>query len=396
MKAEKNILFITQWKFADALVQTYTLPYVNLIKEQSVFKSLYLIVLNGKLSKVNVFEHNGINVIELPYENVSFATVYPILKKLNAIIKEHNITNLHPWCTTAGAIGFLLKKCWNSKLYLVIDSFEPHAEAMVENGEWKDSSLKYRILVYLEKQQAKHADHLIFVASGMDKYVERKYKVIPKNNFIKPACVDVEKFGVEKQQIDQFKNENGLINKRICVYAGKFGGIYLDEEIFEFVKTAYDFYGDKFRFLLLSNIDDKHLNERLKKFKIPLSVVVKKFVPHEKVALHLLMADFAICPVKPVPSKRYCSPIKDGEYWASGLPVIITKNISDDSEIIEKSNSGYVLKELSTSEYRNAIQHIEELLEKENSIEIKKRIRQLAVTYRDFSIAKNVYTKIYG
>ena len=42
-------------------------------------------------------------------------------------------------------------------------------------------------------------------------------------------------------------------------------------------------------------------------------------------------------PVKPVPTKRYCTPVKDGEYWALGLPVIITEGISDDSGIIREN-----------------------------------------------------------
>ena len=33
MKREENILVFTQWSFKDALVQTYTLPYVTIIRK---------------------------------------------------------------------------------------------------------------------------------------------------------------------------------------------------------------------------------------------------------------------------------------------------------------------------------------------------------------------------
>ena len=33
MKLKGNILVLTQWSFKDALIQTYTLPYVEILRE---------------------------------------------------------------------------------------------------------------------------------------------------------------------------------------------------------------------------------------------------------------------------------------------------------------------------------------------------------------------------
>ncbi len=42
----KNILVLTYWSYRDALVQTYTLPYVRLIKQQLPAQSeIYLVTL---------------------------------------------------------------------------------------------------------------------------------------------------------------------------------------------------------------------------------------------------------------------------------------------------------------------------------------------------------------
>jgi glycosyltransferase involved in cell wall biosynthesis len=107
-------------------------------------------------------------------------------------------------------------------------------------------------------------------------------------------------------------------------------------------------------------------------------------------------ADFAICPVKPVPSKKYCSPIKTGEYWACGLPVVITKNISDDSDIIESQNIGFVLKELSTKEYSTCVRYIDQLLKENDQKSLRDRIRATAESKRHFKIAQQVYNAIYA
>lgn len=110
---------------------------------------------------------------------------------------------------------------------------------------------------------------------------------------------------------------------------------------------------------------------------------------------YLSVADFAITPVKPVPTKRYCTPIKDGEYWSIGLPVVITKDISDDAAIIEQFKAGVVLKSLTELEFQKAVINIEQLL-KEDKIQLRKRISSLAHKFRNYNDAFEIYKKVYG
>ncbi|MDB5005120.1 MAG: hypothetical protein JWQ34_3345, partial [Mucilaginibacter sp.] len=78
-----------------------------------------------------------------------------------------------------------------------------------------------------------------------------------------------------------------------------------------------------------------------------------------------------------------------------GLPIVITSNISDDSDIIEKNNAGYVLKSLTDKEYNQAIVKIDDLLKEDKDL-LKKRIRALAYKYRNFDIAEKIYKQIYS
>ena len=108
------------------------------------------------------------------------------------------------------------------------------------------------------------------------------------------------------------------------------------------------------------------------------------------------LADFALTPVKPVPTKKCCSPVKDGEYWALGLPVVITAGISEDSEIIASSRTGVVLENLSPAEMDAAVKKMDELLRENKDGQLSESICQLAVKHRNFSIAEHIYQKIYG
>jgi len=391
-----RILFITQWQFKDPLVQTYTLPYVRIIQKITSCYP-YVVTVGGKNKSITVKRKEGIISIEMPTGNGRLFLGWLLnTLSLHKIIGKKNIKIIHPWCTTAGAIGAILK-ILNKKATLNIDSFEPHAESMVENKTWSKFGLKFKALFYFEKKEAKIADYLIFGAEGMEKYILEKYKTTVTKYSIKPACIDLEAFSEKFLNNNELTANYNLVDKIVCVYAGKFGGIYLEDETFEFIHSCENFWGkDTFRFLLLSAASDDYINKMTFKYSIQKSTVIKLFVPHKDVPLYLGLANFAISPYKPVPSKRYCAPIKNGEYWAMGLPIVIPPNISVDSQIIKESRAGAILESLDEKGYTSAIMQIEAIIKGKSRMEIYNQIRPLAEKYRNFSIAEKIYRKIYG
>lgn len=392
----KNILILTYWSYNDALIQTYTLPYVKLIANNLGYDNKLFLLTLEKQGSPEIHTQGKINFISRIYRPPGIraalewiVTIYRLAK----IIKKNNISVIHAWCTPAGMIGYILAVLTGKEL--IIDSFEPHAEAMVENGEWRKNSLIFKLLFRFEKLQAHRAKYLIAISSKMKAYAEDKYNYKGNNYFIKPACVNLELFSE-----NSIKNENllakfGLKDKIVCVYAGKFGGIYLDQEVFDFFKAAKEEWGEKFKVLLLTAESDDVIENLCHKSGFNPSAIVKLFVPHEQIPVYMGLGDFAITPVKPIPTKRCCSPIKNGEYWALGLPVVITKDISDDSDIISNSEIGSVLKSLDNVSYKMAISQIRKLLETEDRKMLYTKIRKIAEEHRNFKIAESIYSEIY-
>lgn len=300
-----------------------------------------------------------------------------------------NIHCIHAWCTPGGAIGYLLSVFTGKKL--VLDSFEPHAETMVEGNTWKKNSFAYKLLFKLEKLQLERASEVVCAAGGMMNHAQKVYGVTKHRHFVKPACVDLDLFSGTAAS-DELKKELNLKDV-VCVYPGKFGGIYLEQEVFEFLKVAYDYWKGNFSVLLLTSHTDAEILNYADRAGLPAAAIVKRFVPHSQVPAYMALGSFGLCPVKPLPSKAFCTPIKNGEFWAMGLPVVITKNISDDSRIIREENAGYELNELSTEEYQNAARAIDRLLK---SPDHRTRIKTLASKYRSFEIAEKIYAAIYA
>jgi len=404
MRPAGNILVFTQWSFKDALVQTYTLPYVDIIREIiSPDRKIILVTAEQEQIALSTDEIAQINkewvnrnmqLLPEPYKRFGLTKMLKAtgnLARLLRVIKQEKIKTIHAFCTPAGSIAYVLAKFSDSEL--IIDSYEPHAESMVENGTWKKDGMAYKILFSLERKQTQRAKALIATTAGMKQYALDKYGVEIKNFFVKPACVDLIKFFPAEKDHSLLKKLD-LENKVVCVYAGKLGGIYLKKEVFDFIKSCCDHWKDNFRFLMLTNASREEINSELQRTGLPDDVVISKFVFHHEIPVYLSLGDFAINPVKQVPTKKYCTSIKDGEYWAMGLPVIISPNISDDSAIIERENIGVIMDFTDDHQFLNTIKKIEALLK--NKSDLQKRIRQIGERYRSYSIAENVYRSIYS
>lgn len=392
-----HVLVLTYWSITDALIQAYTLPYLRIIRSVLPPGSvIHLITLEKE-------GYGGHRLVEQGIQAHSFRYVPFGLKALGAmtrlvwyslrLIRREQVQTIHAWCTPAGMIGYMLSVL--SGKPLVLDSYEPHAEAMVENGTWSRSSVAFRILFLFEQWQSRRAEVHIACAEGMRDYAKQKYNVQCERFFVKPACVDLGRFALNHRKDPALLRELGLEGKLVAVYAGKFGGIYLGQEVFDLLRVAYDHWGERFHVLLLSAHPQEELGSFIRAAGLDPAMFTIRHVPHAEVPMYMGLGDFALTPVRSVPTKRYCTPIKDGEYWALGLPVMITPDISDDSRIIAGSGAGVVLEGLDPDSYHKAVLAMDAILECGMGA-LYERIRPLAEKYRNFGIAERIYRNIYG
>jgi hypothetical protein len=406
MKKRKKVLVLTYWSYKEALIQAYTLPYVYIIRDQLEQGSkIYLVTFEQEHLKLSIDERSqvkerlrlkGIKLIMLKYRKlgiISFIYWLFVGFYLLGLILFKGINYIHAWCTTAGSIGYVLSLITGRKL--IIDSYEPHAEAMVENKTWKPDSLPFRLLFYLEKKLSHRAEVIISATGEMRQYAKEKYDVSFNVFYTKPACVDTNLFSDGLKKRPDLIRQFDFKDKIVCIYAGKFGGIYLTEEVFDFFKVCEDYWKEKFRVLLLTSHNITEINSWCRKSGFDVNKLVIRFVSHEDVPLYMGLGDFAVTPVKPIPTKRYCTPIKDGEYWALGLPVVIPKNISDDSEIIASKGAGAILSSFNKESYLKAVKEIDVLLEPQKKALLNQKIRGIALEMRSYDIARKVYEAVY-
>lgn len=392
-----KVLLISPWSLTDVLTQGYVLPYIPLIQQSLLdhdsVVEIHLVTLEKRLLR------NTSSPVDLGGASKHFPLYFSgpspsgYLNLLSSLVKGSlhtlfsNYTFIQSWCATGGAIGFALSLI--SRVPLVLDSFEPHADAMAETGCWNPRGFKYKLLRCLEIRQARRAAAFFPVSPYMYAYSQQSYGVnIRGRAIVKPACIRP-----PRQFSSAFLSHNS--NSIAGIYVGKFGGLYLDVDFFRILKCAQSLWGERFSFTILSCQELGIIESFASKADFDLSSIHVACVPHSCVSDYLSRSDFAITPLKSVPSRLCCTPVKTGEYWAWGLPVLTTPRISVDSEIIESNQIGVVLEGLSDLQILASLRKLHNLVELNKDGQLSKRIQTIAHNSRGLHLAKTAYSSVY-
>ena len=396
IRADMKILLISPWAASDVLTQSYVVPYIPIIHQALLLQHGSVLIDLITLEKDSVasrpqIELGNVHHIPLLYRGPSpkgFLSLMVSLFKGSFLAIQKRYTFIQTWCATGGSIGYVMSLF--SGTPLLLDSYEPHADPMAETGCWNPIGFKYKLLRLFESLQARRATAFFPVSHYMFSYSLSKYNVnIEGRAIIKPACARFP---------DKVNSalRSGFTNSIKGVYVGKFGGLYLDVDFFRILRCAQKLWGHGFSFSILTCQQRSVIEMFASEAGFDLSSVHVDCVPHSRVPDYLSSSDFAITPLKSVPSRLCCTPVKTGEYWAWGLPVLTTPGISVDSELIESNAIGVVLDGLSDVQITSSLLKLYSLIESNRDGQLTERIRSVAFNARGFHLAELAYASIYS
>jgi hypothetical protein len=249
----------------------------------------------------------------------------------------------------------------------VVHSFEPHADSMLEGGVWRANSWEYILLKRFEKMVAKRSHTLITSTQAYKDVIDGWG--FQTNVFVIPSCVDTSKFYFSPDDRKLLREEHGVnTNESIILYLGKFGGMYMEEELFQFFANCDSKSEINFRFWILTIENEERIIEELKRYGIPLERVLVQSVETNEVYKYLSAADCGIVAVRPLPAKRFCSPIKTGEYWSCGLPIVVPEGVGDEYRMVQADPElGLAIKELE----KYTLEKVPERITNQSKIELR-------------------------
>jgi glycosyltransferase involved in cell wall biosynthesis len=392
-----KILFLSYWSAYEGLSSATVIPNLRILAgfeavDEIIFCSIERenqepvpLLLDPKIKHIPLISDLQASVL-ITKANDFFK--FP--KALVSICRTHKIDLILCRTSLAGALGYLVHKRIN--IPFAVESFEPHADYMVDSGVWKTFDPRLWIQRYFERRIKKTA-HTLFPVSNHYQEKLLLEGIRQERIIVQPCCVASDDFAFSPADRTRIrKNHNIPDGATVGIYVGKFGGIYYDSEAFELYAAAFRFFGGSFFLIILSADNSDGVQSYLKQFHIPEDRVVFLKVAHHEVPAYLSAADFAFSTIKPAPSRRYCSPIKDGEYWASGLPILIEPDIGDDSAIIQHEGGGVILDH---HHPETAFKILQKTIAPGRAL-VSQQIVPIAFKHRRIALVKESYEKFLG
>ena len=265
-----------------------------------------------------------------------------------ALIHRYHVHSIYSEGFPGAILGHILAKL--NRCRHIVHTYEPHADYMLEGGTWSKQSWEFRLLKSWEKIVGRSADALITATQGYKEEAKSWCGSADKIHVI-PSLIDTTQFYRDEKARRQIREQYGVHDHEIVlVYLGKFGGMYMDEELFSFFAQCEKVTNYSFRYWIFTATSEHEVEDRFRTVEIPTEKVRIVRLEHHEVSRNLSACDVGMVAVRPFPSKRYCSPIKTGEYWACGLPILIPKGVSDDYYMVEHEGGGQSLENMFAQE----------------------------------------------
>jgi len=405
----KSILIFAYYSFKDPVFQSAVLPYFLNFPNKDRYRFILLTfeherftiapaekeLLTRNLTANNIewvqgkWHSGGFKLVKKAYDLV--AGVFKTIR----LVQKYQVSCVYSEGFPGAVIGHYVSR-FTGKPHIV-HTFEPHTDYMIESGVWKKTSWEAILLKKFEKRVAKKATVLMTATQAMIDEWQKKTKA---QFYRVPSCVDIKHFQFNQDDRNAVRKKYNIReNEVVIVYLGKFGGMYVEQELFDFFQqinflqksTSYIF-----RFMILT--PDK--KERIKNFIDKSGIEMKQFIidslTRSEVPSYLSAGDIAFSGVRQNPSKRYCSPIKHGEYWACGLPVIVPDGISDDYLLVEKYNIGWRMPMLNKEGYIETMKKVFAEWCWEKQPEYRQRAREFVIRDRNVEEYQALYAKIFS
>lgn len=360
-----DAVYITYWSLLDPLCQSQSLPVLRALARWGRQVGLitfeqapWAMTPDEEHLRRRVLASEGIRWEALCYHkrpriaSTFFDIALGVLRCLR-IRWRGRVRAFHARGSVPAAIAYIASRLTGARF--LNDADGPLSEEYVDAGVWERGSLPHRITGWAETR-------FLWAADAVAVLTERRRLEIRgltrREVTVLPCGVDVEHFVPDPVVRESLRQELGLSGV-VLIYVGKAAGWYLSDAMLDFARVASEILRGA-PLLILTTEDPRGFAEAAATRGL---YCVVRSATRDEMPRYLSAGDVGLSFVLPAPSKRACSPVKNGEYLACGLPIVTTPGIGDYSDLVARNNVGVVLESLDDRGYRKAAATLGQLLE---------------------------------
>jgi glycosyltransferase involved in cell wall biosynthesis len=290
---------------------------------------------------------------------------------------------IHARTFIGGVVGLVLRSFLAVPMVYHNEGFWP--DQQVEGGFWPRAGFLYRFTKAIERQLYQRADALVLLSHRSQPVVESFPRVRRRQLPIAvvPSVVDLARFDCPAT-----RSHGDWIT---LVYAGSLGGRYPVEPLGLFLQ-ALGAQGCRARLRVLSQSDAEMIGASLAATGAPRESWDISRVPHSQMPAELCSADAGLFFLKGGIGAESCSPTKVGEYWACGLPVVMSPGIGDLDDLVRERRVGVLVPDSSRAALEKGARDLLSLL---RDPEVSRRCRQVAKDFYALSLGIDAQCALY-
>ena len=365
----KNTLFISYDGLTDSLGQAQILPYLiglslkghrisilSCEKPENFKKNKF--VVEQKCATANILwdyieYNNSIPVLS------SFLTVRNLKAKAVVIAKRDQIQVVHCRSIIPAMVGESVQKKLAVKLIFDIRGF--WADERVDGKIWNLKNPVYQFLYNYFKSKEKYlfqqADCIVTLTENAKEYIANEFQT--KNNFlVVPCCVDFDHFDplkIEQTEIEELRKLIGIPKKDyVLTYVGSLGTRYMLLEMLSFFKVLKD-KKPQASFLFVSKSETSAIEIICNQIGLDFNSIYITSCEYTQIPTYISIGNASVFFIVASFSGKAVSPTKQAEVLSLGLPIVANSGLGDTDTILDKTESGIILKEFNNEEYERMV-----------------------------------------
>jgi glycosyltransferase involved in cell wall biosynthesis len=397
---EKNrlrLLYVVYWGAAEPLGQSLVLPAVLKLASQGAevtlvtFEKPVDLADRARMATIRAsLAGRGIRWVPLRYHRrpkvpaTAFDMIHGCSRGLLARLRVRP-DMIHARTFIGGLIGYALASLLRVPWIYHNEGFYP--DEQVDGGVWEAGSRVHRLAMALERRMYERANGIIALSHRARSQVACMPEVRRRKTptIVVPSCVNLADFPMRRPLLAA-----GGETLRL-VYIGTIGRRYLFDGVVRFAAAAARELG-QVHLRVLSRTEPSVVESVVRQTDLPTGSWTLDCVPHAAIPGELESRDAGLFFLTQGRSEHGCSPTKVGEYWASGLPVVTTPNVSDTDQIVQRERVGVIIRGHSDEEYRRGAHELRELL---NDPGLPDRCRRAAEAHYSLAAACDRQMALY-